>query len=36
LLDRLPGLQLDIDRPATLSGWEFRAPDSTWLRWDPA
>ena len=36
LLDRLPGLQLDVDRPATLSGWEFRAPDSTWVRWDPA
>jgi len=36
LLDRLPGLRLDVDRPATLSGWEFRAPDSTWVRWDPA
>jgi cytochrome P450 len=36
LLDRLPGLRLDHDRPATLSGWEFRAPDSTWVRWDPA
>jgi cytochrome P450 len=36
LLDRLPGLRLDRDRPATLSGWEFRAPDSTWVRWDPA
>ena len=36
LLDRLPGLQLDVDRPATLSGWEFRAPDSTWVCWDPA
>ena len=36
LLDRLPGLRLDPDRPATLSGWEFRAPDSTWVRWDPA
>jgi cytochrome P450 len=34
LLDRLPGLRLDTDRPATLSGWEFRAPDSTWVRWD--
>ena len=21
--------------PSTLSGWEFRAPDSTWVRWDP-
>jgi cytochrome P450 len=36
LLDRLPGLRLDPDRPATLSGWEFRAPDSTWVRWNPA
>ena len=35
LLDRLPNLRLDHDRPATLSGWEFRAPDSTWVRWDP-
>jgi hypothetical protein len=34
LLDRLPGLELDPDRPATLSGWEFRAPDSTWVRWN--
>ena len=36
LLDRLPGLRLDADRPVTLSGWEFRAPDSTWVRWDAA
>jgi cytochrome P450 len=36
LLDRLPGLRLDPDRPATLSGWEFRAPNSTWVRWDAA
>ncbi|MGZ8571335.1 MAG: cytochrome P450 [Actinomycetota bacterium] len=35
LLDRLPGLRLDPERPAHLSGWEFRAPDSTWVRWDP-
>jgi cytochrome P450 len=34
LLDRLPILRLDPDRPATLGGWEFRAPDSTWVRWD--
>jgi cytochrome P450 len=33
LLDRLPGLRLDAERPATLSGWEFRAPDSTWVLW---
>ena len=36
LLDRLPNLRLDADRPVTLSGWEFRAPDSTWVRWDVA
>jgi cytochrome P450 len=34
LLDRLPNLRLDPERPATLTGWEFRAPDSTWVRWD--
>jgi cytochrome P450 len=36
LLDRLPNLRLDPDRPVTLTGWEFRAPDSTWVRWDLA
>jgi len=36
LLDRLPNLRLDPKRPVTLSGWEFRAPDSTWIRWDAA
>jgi cytochrome P450 len=36
LLDRLPALRLDPDRPPTLSGWEFRAPDSTWVRWGAA
>ena len=36
LLDRLPGLRLDPDRPPTLGGWEFRAPDSMWVRWDAA
>jgi cytochrome P450 len=36
LLDRLPGLRLDPDRPALLSGWEFRAPRSTWIRWETA
>jgi cytochrome P450 len=34
LLDRLPNLRLDPDRPPLLGGWEFRAPDSTWVRWD--
>ena len=33
LLDRLPNLRLDPERRLTLSGWEFRAPDSTWVRW---
>ena len=33
LLERLPNLRLDPDRPAALHGWEFRAPDSTWVRW---
>jgi cytochrome P450 len=32
-LERLPGLRLDADRPVTLSGWEFRAPDSLWVSW---
>lgn len=32
-LDRLPDLALDPARPVTLSGWEFRAPDSLWVRW---
>jgi cytochrome P450 len=34
LLDRLPGLRLDPDRPVVLRGWEFRAPLSTCVRWD--
>ena len=33
LLDRLPGLSLDPERPPTCRGWEFRAPYSLWLRW---
>ena len=36
LLDRLPGLRLDPERPPTLGGWEFRKPDSMWVRWDRA
>jgi cytochrome P450 len=35
VLDRLPNLRLDADRSPTVSGWEFRAPDSTWVLWDP-
>ena len=34
LLDRLPNLRLDPVRPVELRGWEFRAPMSTWVRWD--
>jgi cytochrome P450 len=35
LLDRLPNLRLNPERPVELRGWEFRAPLSTWVRWDP-
>jgi cytochrome P450 len=35
LLDRLPNLRLDPERPVELRGWEFRAPLSAWVRWDP-
>jgi cytochrome P450 len=34
LLNRLPNLRLDPERPVVLRGWEFRAPASTWVRWD--
>jgi cytochrome P450 len=34
LLDRLPNLRLDLERPVELRGWEFRAPRSTFVRWD--
>jgi hypothetical protein len=33
-LDRLPGLALVPERPVSLSGWEVRAPDSLWVRWE--
>ncbi|MEX2422189.1 MAG: cytochrome P450, partial [Actinomycetota bacterium] len=36
LLDRLPNLRLNRDAPPTLNGWEFRAPDSTRVRWESA
>jgi cytochrome P450 len=35
VLDRLPNLRLDPERPVVLRGWEFRAPLSTYVRWDP-
>jgi cytochrome P450 len=33
LLDRLPGLRLDPDRPIELSGWEFRSPHHLHVQW---
>jgi cytochrome P450 len=35
LLERLPGLRLDPDRPAAISGWEFRSPEHVHLLFDP-
>ena len=34
LLERLPGLRLDPERPPEFSGWEFRAPRHLHARWD--
>lgn len=34
LLDRLPGLRLDPDRPAKVGGWVFRGPLSLPVLWD--
>lgn len=34
LLERLPGLRLDPERPIELRGWEFRRPMHLHLRWD--
>jgi len=36
LLERLPGLRLDPDRPAAFSGWEFRSPEHIDLLFDGA
>jgi cytochrome P450 len=36
LLERLPGLRLDPDRPAAISGWEFRSPEHVHLLFDPS
>lgn len=33
LLDRLPGLRLDPDRPTRPYGYEFRKPPELWVRW---
>jgi cytochrome P450 len=34
LLERLPGLRLDPDRPAAPRGLVFRKPPALWVRWD--
>jgi cytochrome P450 len=34
LLERLPGLRLDPDRPAAFTGWEFRSPEHVDLRFE--
>ena len=34
LLERLPGIRLDPERPPEFAGWEFRAPQHLHVRWD--
>lgn len=34
LLERLPNLRLDDERPPLFTGWEFRAPRTLNVRWD--
>jgi cytochrome P450 len=34
LLDRLPGLRLDPDRPIEIYGWEFRSPRHLHIQWN--
>lgn len=34
LLERLPGLRLDPERPPVFTGWEFRAPRNLDVVWD--
>jgi cytochrome P450 len=34
LFERLPGLRADLDRPPVFNGWEFRAPQHLYVRWD--
>jgi cytochrome P450 len=36
LLERLPNLRTDPDRPAAFSGWEFRSPEHLHLIFDPS
>jgi cytochrome P450 len=33
LLDRLPGLRLDLEHPIEISGWEFRSPHHLHVQW---
>jgi cytochrome P450 len=33
LIDRLPNLRLDPDRPIEISGWEFRSPHHLHVQW---
>lgn len=35
LLERLPGLRLELDQPVEVRGWEYRGPAELWVRWDP-
>ena len=34
LLERLPGLRLDPERPPVFSGWEYRGPMTLQVRWN--
>jgi cytochrome P450 len=34
LVDRLPNLRLDAERPPVFRGWEYRGPASLPVRWD--
>ena len=34
LLERLPGIRLDPERPPAFDGWEFRAPQHLHVIWD--
>jgi cytochrome P450 len=36
LIDRLPGLRLDPERPPVFEGWEFRSPQHMHLLFDPS
>jgi hypothetical protein len=36
VLDRLPGLRIDPERPPVFEGWEFRSPQHMHLLFDPS